>query len=83
LINTPKLKGRMAEHDYTQETLAKALNMSRAGFNQKLNNKPRNQFTVEQVYEMRKLLKINDPAEADGIFFAHEVSNRKQKEAQN
>jgi hypothetical protein len=79
LINTPKLKGKMAENDFSQETLAVALNMSRAGFNLKLHNKPKHFFNVEEVTNMRKLLKINDAAEADAIFFAQEVSNRKQE----
>lgn len=78
MINTPKLRGKMAEHGFTQETLATKLNMSRAGFSLCMHNKPKHYYKVNQVAQMRVLLKINDPAEADAIFFAQEVANPQQ-----
>lgn len=58
-----ELKSLMVLHGYTQEKLAKELNMATNTFNRKLNN---GEFGLEEAKKMVKLLSIKDP---NSIFF--------------
>jgi transcriptional regulator with XRE-family HTH domain len=78
MINTAKLRGKMAEHGYSQSALAKRMGISRASLNQKMNNAPKRYFTVREVEIGKDLLKIEDPAELTAIFFAPEVAEKQR-----
>lgn len=65
MIDTHKLKGKMAEHDITQRALAKELNMTEKTFRFKLKN---NTFGTDDVSKISKLLCLNRE-ELLGIFF--------------
>ncbi len=62
-MKTNELKSLMVLHGYTQEKLAKELNMATNTFNRKLNN---GEFGLNEAKKMVKLLSIKDP---NSIFF--------------
>lgn len=73
-MDANKLKGLMVEKKYTQLKLSRELGLSVQSLNAKLNG--RNQFTLDEVVEISKILNIEDPRD---IFFAGIVPNTQQK----
>lgn len=67
MVNTSKIKGKMAELGITQKELAKVLGISSSTMSLKLNNaRP---FTLEEAASIADALKIDD-AQFIEIFFA-------------
>lgn len=67
MINTNKIKGRMAELELTQKDIAKMLNIAQATANQKINNvRP---LTLVEAEKLCEILKIS-PSEFNIYFFA-------------
>lgn len=56
-----RLKGRMREKGVTQEELAKAIGISAASLNKKLNNKT--DFCLRETFAIGKILSIEDATE--------------------
>jgi DNA-binding XRE family transcriptional regulator len=73
-MDANKLKGLMVEKKYTQLKLARELKLSAQSLNAKLNG--RNQFTLNEVVEISKILSIEDPRD---IFFTGAVPNPQRK----
>lgn len=69
-----KLKGKMAEKRYTQNRLAKELDITPQAINAKLNG--RSQFNLGEVIQMISILSIENPSE---IFFDNTVPNKQRK----
>lgn len=68
MLNTNKIKGRMAELNLTQADVAKALNIATPTANQKINNiRP---LDIEEAEVLAGLLNI-DSGEFGTYFFAH------------
>lgn len=63
-----KLRAKMLEKGYTQEILAKKLNISIQSLNYKINNK--RPFMADEMFSICDLLKIENPKE---YFFANNV----------
>ena len=58
MVNTPKIKGRMAELNYTQQNLAKALGISASTVSQKINgNRP---LFLDEADVLAELLKVDN-----------------------
>lgn len=56
MINTAKLKGRMAEMELTQKDIAKEMKLATPTVNQKINNlRP---MSLEEAEQLSKILKI-------------------------
>lgn len=68
-----KLKGKMTEAHMSQAKLAESLGITAQSLNAKLNG--RNQFTLEEVVEITKILNLKDPV---SIFFSPNVPNMQQ-----
>ena len=68
MVDTKKLKSRLALAGYTQEQLAKSVNMSVNSLNCKING--RAVFNCDEVDALCKELGIEDPAEKAEIFLA-------------
>lgn len=69
MINTNKIKGRMAELQLTQKDVAKVLNIAQSTANQKINNiRPMDLDEAEKICD---LLKIK-PTEFEIYFFYKE-----------
>lgn len=67
MINTNKIKGRMAELELTQKDIAKMLNIAQATANQKINNvRP---LTLVEAEKLCEILEIS-PSEFNIYFFA-------------
>lgn len=62
-MKTNELKSLMVLHGYTQESMAKELNMATNTFNRKLNN---GEFGLDEAKKIVKLLNIDNP---NYIFF--------------
>lgn len=62
------LKKHMAEKNYTQETLSRAIGICSATFYRKVKN---NSFTLAEAERMIKLLDIKNP---NAVFFGIEVT---------
>ncbi len=73
MLNTRKLKGRMAEKGLTQKDIAEALGIATPTVNQKLNN-----VRPMDLTEAEQLAKILDISAEDfsAYFFANEVALR-------
>lgn len=56
LINTAKLKGRMAEMELTQKDIAREMNLATPTINQKINNL--RSMSLEEAERLSKILKI-------------------------
>ena len=70
-----KLKGRIKEKGYTQENVAKRLNVSVSTFNLKINGNAF--FTQEELYEMSNMLEI-PKEDFYNYFFTQKVEKTKQ-----
>lgn len=68
MVDTKKLKARLALVGYTQEQLAKNVNMSVNSLNCKING--RAIFNCDEVDALCKALGIENPAEKAEIFLA-------------
>lgn len=68
MINTNKLKGKMAENGFTQEKLANALGISHHTMNRKILGT--SEFTVGEVVKICEILKINDVETKVNIFLS-------------
>lgn len=73
-MNRNKLKGKIMEHQFTQEKLAGLLGISVQSLNAKLNG--RRKFNLDEVVSITQILNIENPVE---IFFEHNVPNKQQK----
>lgn len=69
MTNTLKLKALIVERGFTQEEVAKRLNISFQSMNAKINNK--REFKASEITILIDLLKITD---VRSIFFNREVS---------
>ena len=67
MINTKKIKGKMAEKGLTQSTLAGVIGMAQATLSQKINNQ--RPMDIQEAYEIQKALEIPDH-EFGTYFFA-------------
>lgn len=70
MVNTDKLLGIIAEQHKSQEDVAKALNMSRKTFYNRMKNKV---FGSDEIEGMIEYLDITDPMP---IFFAETVTSK-------
>ena len=68
MVNTNKLKARLALAGYTQDRLAKEVNMSINNLNCKING--RAIFNCDEVDSICKVLGIENPVEKAEIFLA-------------
>lgn len=66
-MNHAKLKGKLAEKNYSQTKLAKEMGITLAALNAKINN--RSSFTLQEAVEITDILGIDNPIE---IFFDKE-----------
>lgn len=70
MINTSKIKGRMAEMQITQKDVAKELRIAQPTANQKINNiRP---MDLEEAEKLSKMLEI--PPEEFAIYFFYKES---------
>ena len=79
MIDTQKLQGKMREHGYTINTLAKEMGISNTGLFNKIHNIQ--EFVVSEIQLISKLLHLTK-AEIHAIFFAKDVelnSTKKKK----
>ena len=67
MINTSKIKGRLAELSLTQKDVAKALNITQPTANQKINNI--RAMKLEEAEKLKRLLQITDE-DFEEYFFA-------------
>ncbi len=67
MINTSKIKGRLAEFGYTQADVAKELQISQSTANQKINNV--RDMSLDEAEKLSHMLKI-DSGEFGVFFFA-------------
>lgn len=58
MINVLKLKGRIREKNYTQETLANEMGMNASTLNYKINNENGEYLTIEEVEKLKNILEI-------------------------
>lgn len=65
MLNRNKLRGRMAEKDFSQRRLAKELHINENTFSSKMKN---GDFTIEQVDKLCELLDIDTPEDKCDIF---------------
>ena len=65
-INTLKLKSRIIELGYTQEEIAKSMDLDTSTFSLKINNKRR--IYIDEVITLCKLLEINKPIQLREYF---------------
>ena len=65
-MNTRKLKGKMAEMEYTQERLAKKIGIGATSFGARLSGKK--ELLRREVVELKKLLRLNEREFID-VFF--------------
>lgn len=68
MVDTKKLKARLTLAGYTQEQLAKSVNMSVNSLNSKING--RAVFNCDEVDAISEILGIEEPAEKAEIFLA-------------
>lgn len=66
MTDTRKLKGKMVEHGFTIEEMAKTIGISTTSFSYKLNNK--RQFVAEEIRDISKALQLQSN-EIEIIFF--------------
>lgn len=71
MINTRKIKGRMAERGLTQKDVAKALQIAQPTANQKINNV--RSMDLDEAEKLAELLEIS-AVEFPTYFFAKEVA---------
>lgn len=67
MTNTAKLKAKIVEKGMVQEELAKALGVTNATFNYKVNNKT--EFKASEIKKLSKFLSLT-VEETSNIFFA-------------
>lgn len=70
-VNINKLKGKIVEAGYTQDTLAEKIHMDKSTLNRKL--KTGESFSIGQANEIARVLKLTKE-EAISIFFASIVA---------
>ena len=58
MLNVPKIKGRMREMKWTQESLAKGMGINPTTINYKINNENGEFLTIEEAEKLKNLLKI-------------------------
>nr|DAU73179.1 MAG TPA: helix-turn-helix domain protein [Caudoviricetes sp.] len=58
MLNVPKIKGRMREMKWTQESLAKEMGINPTTINYKINNEKGEFLTIEEAEKLKNLLKI-------------------------
>lgn len=78
MLNVPKIKGRMREMKWTQESLAKEMGINPTTINYKINNENGEFLTIEEAEKLKNLLKI-PKEELNDYFFYNKtwVSSRK------
>ena len=69
-MNVNRLKGKMAEKDITQASLAALIGISTNSLSRKMLGK--REFRLSEVVDICKVLEIEDPK---GIFFEESVPN--------
>lgn len=67
-----KLRGKMAEHGFTQRALAKQVNMSENSLAAKIRGE--RSFKINEVSAICEILQITNPVEITDIFFEKVVS---------
>ena len=73
-MNTAKVKGKMREHEITQEEMAKRLGIALSTLNRKLQSgTDGDSFTVGEFRKMIDVLQLSDD-EVISIFFDQKVS---------
>lgn len=68
-MNPSKLLGIMRERGDTQETLSKAIGISRAALNRKIHSRAGSSFTQPEIAKIRGRYSLS-AEEVDGIFFS-------------
>ena len=66
MVNTKKLKGVLVEHGFSQQSLAKEMNLSKNTLNSRING--RSEFSTEEVKTICRLLYLSQEQMLD-IFF--------------
>ncbi len=61
MTSTNKLKGKITEMGYNQESIAKKLGISTASLNYKVNNK--RPFNSDEMFKLCDILEIDNPKE--------------------
>lgn len=69
MLNVSKIKGRMREMKWTQESLAKEMGINPTTINYKINNEKGEFLTIEEAEKLKNLLKI-PKEELNEYFFA-------------
>lgn len=72
IVNIQKLKGKIVEHNKTQEMIADLISMDRSTFYRKMKADGET-FSIKDAYEIAKAVPLS-PQEAIEIFFASIVS---------
>lgn len=60
MANMDKLKGRIVENRFTYDDCAKALGISAASFKNKINNKTKLGFGIEEAEKLSNLLNLGN-----------------------
>ena len=71
MVNTNKLKGKLVEHEMTQQDLADLLGMDRSTFYRKM--KEGGRFSIQEVNQIVEIIPLTKD-EALDIFFAKPVA---------
>lgn len=71
MFNAMKLKGKMAEKGYTQQSISAVLGINPSTFQRKMSGDT--EFNRGEIAALRKALELTSE-EVDGIFFAEELA---------
>ena len=79
MLNVPKIKGRMREMKWTQESLAKEMGINPTTINYKINNEKGEFLTIEEAEKLKNLLKI-PKEELNEYFFTTKLEYPQENE---
>ena len=68
-MNSNMLKGKMREHNLTQEAVANKIGLSLSRFNAKLNSTGGAEFSLGELRSLKELFSL-DSDQTDQIFFS-------------
>lgn len=68
MVNTNALRGKIVENGMTLEAFAKSIEMPSATLYRRMS---RGVFSSDEIEKIIKVLRIDDPAEVERIFFAN------------
>jgi len=71
MVDVARLKAKMVEKGFTQEKLAKMMNLDKSTLNRKINNVDGKAITVREAALLAEILSIDHPEE---YFFCRQVA---------